>query len=125
MLAFNNQVITHSNILIIDDRLDCLEEFALVLSEWGYSVQTASNIPSLLMLVGAVAPKLILLRVDLLERDSVEVYCHLKAQWQTSKIPIVFFNSLDNLCERLKSLNIVRTNSTIETSHLLRQVASA
>jgi CheY-like chemotaxis protein len=97
-------VTTQASILIVKDKPEQMEQCLPVLSALGYSVQSTNNIPMLNILVRTTVPRLILINIDLSEIDSIEVYYHLKAERQTSKIPIIFFNNLDNLCDRLKSL---------------------
>lgn len=99
----SHQVEPQANILIMCDRLEKLEQFSLVLSQWGYSVQTTSNIVSLLMLASTSIPKLILLNIDLSKFSNLEAYYYLKADWRTSTVPIIFFNELDSLCSHLKT----------------------
>lgn len=100
------QVETQAHILIMCDRPEKLAQFSQVLSQWGYSVQSTSNLVSLFMLIGKSIPKLILLNIDLSEINNLEVYYHLKTARRTSKVPIIFFNDLDSLCTHLKALEI-------------------
>lgn len=81
---------TQASILIVKDKPEQMEQCLRVLSALEYSVQSTNNIPMLIMLVRTKLPSLILINIDLSEIDGIEVYYYLKAERQTSKIPIVF-----------------------------------
>ncbi|MEC4895766.1 MAG: EAL domain-containing protein [Oscillatoria sp. PMC 1051.18] len=96
----------NGKILIVDDLPDNLRLLANALQERGYEVQCAIN--GELALLGAVAdpPELILLDLKMPEMDGFEVCRRLKANQETSEIPVIFISALEETFDKVEAFAV-------------------
>ncbi|MHC5825762.1 MAG: response regulator, partial [Nostoc sp.] len=93
-------------ILLVDNQLDNLHFLSQILQHQGYQVQSAISGQLAINTVLASPPDLILLDVLMSEMDGYEVCQHLKANYKTQEIPIIFFGVLDELSEKINVFDL-------------------
>jgi signal transduction histidine kinase len=93
-------------ILIVDDTPDNLRFLSLMLTQRGYEVRKALNGPMALASAQAELPDLILLDIRMLEMDGYEVCRTLKADPQTSEVPVIFISALDDVLDKVKAFGV-------------------
>jgi len=94
------------NILIVDDIADNLELLAKILTKRGYRVSCAKNGSMALQEVQNESPNLILLDINMPELDGYQVCEKLKANTNTSSIPIIFLSAQDDITNKVKAFSI-------------------
>lgn len=94
------------NLLIVDDMTDNLRVLSDMLLEYGYQVRAVKSGMMALIGVKAVPPDLILLDIRMPEMDGYEVCRRLKADPQTSDIPIIFLSASDDKLDKIKALEV-------------------
>ncbi len=87
----------NNDILIVDDNPKNLFMLRQILMEQGYKVRPAINGRLALQIAKDAHPDIILLDIKMSEMDGYEVCRRLKADPQTSDIPIVFLSALDDI----------------------------
>ncbi len=95
-----------ANILIVDDTMHVQRLLSVMLSKQGYAVQTADNGKDALAAVQATPPDLVLLDIMMPQMDGYEVCRQLKANEQTSDIPIVFISALEQIEDKIKAFTV-------------------
>ncbi|MEH2372877.1 PAS domain S-box protein [Nostoc sp.] len=93
-------------ILLVDDQLDNLHFLSEILQHQGYQVQNAISGQLAINTALASPPDLILLDVLMSDMDGYEVCQHLKANYKTQEIPIIFFGVLDELSEKINVFDL-------------------
>ena len=93
-------------ILIVDDTSDSLEFLSHLLSSKGYGVLTATNGAAALSLAAIGSPDLILLDICMPSMDGYSVSLKLKANTETSEIPIIFLSVLEQVEAKLKAFAV-------------------
>jgi diguanylate cyclase (GGDEF)-like protein len=94
------------NILIVDDKLDNLRVLSTILTEEGYQVRKALNGQMALIACQTKQPNLILLDINMPEMNGYEVCERLKANPETSNIPVIFISVLDGVTDKIKGINL-------------------
>ena len=94
------------SILIVDDVPQNLRMLSVMLSQFGYNVQTANNGTRALAAVRSNRPDLILLDIMMPGMDGYAVCEQLKADEQTHEIPIIFISALDATKDKLKAFTV-------------------
>jgi signal transduction histidine kinase len=97
---------TQGTILIVDDALPNLRLLSLMLTERGYKVRAVRNGARALEAVQANPPDLILLDIMMPGMNGYEVCERLKADEQTSDIPIVFLSALGAAEDKVKAFTV-------------------
>lgn len=90
-------------ILVVDDIPNSLQLIAKFLSQQGYQVQVAGGGREVLASVQSIQPDLILLDIMMPEMNGYEVCEALKANPQTSEIPIIFFSVTEEVTDKVKA----------------------
>ncbi len=93
-------------ILLVDNQLENLHFLSEILQHQGYQVQSAVSGQLAINTALASPPDLILLDVLMSEMDGYEVCQHLKANYKTQEIPIIFFGVLDELSEKINVFDL-------------------
>lgn len=93
-------------IVIVDDDEHSLRLLTDLLSAAGYTVRSASSGPLALRSIQAKAPALVLLDIQMPGMDGYEVCQRLKADAQTSVIPIIFISVLDHPRDKVKGFQM-------------------
>lgn len=101
MRSFQQQP-THGDILIVDDTQPNLRILSTMLARQGYEVRSASDGPTALSLAAAKPPDLILLDILMPEMSGYTVCEKLKADAQTSDIPVIFLSALDEVTNKVQ-----------------------
>jgi len=92
-----------SDIVIIDDNPDNLNLLAGILREHEYRVRMATSPRLALLAVRKAPPDLILLDISMPEMDGYEVCRQLKADAETSEIPVIFLSAYDAPFDKVKA----------------------
>lgn len=93
-------------ILIVDDTPENLQVLSATLSERGYKVRGVIKGTMAIRAARAAPPDLILLDIMMPEMNGYEVCEQLKADAQTSDIPIIFISALDEVLDKVKAFHI-------------------
>lgn len=96
-------MIKTNDILIVDDTPANLHLLTDLLSAYGYKVRPATNGARALAAAQKAPPDLILLDIMMPEMNGYEVCARLKADPQTSDIPVIFISALDDLSHKVKA----------------------
>ena len=95
--------ISKKDILVVDDTPENLRLLSTILIEQGYNVRKAINGQMALKAVQTVVPDLVLLDIMMPIMDGYQVCQHLKANQQTTKIPIIFLSALSDVFDKVKA----------------------
>ncbi len=95
-----------SSIVIVDDTPDNLRLLIKILSEQGYRVRPVPNGQMALTAVQKEPPDLVLLDIMMPDIDGYEVCRVLKANDQTSSIPIIFLSALGEVFDKVKAFSL-------------------
>jgi CheY-like chemotaxis protein len=102
----NNTEENRGNILIVDDTPENLQVLSATLCDRGYKVRGVINGKMAIRAAISGSPDLILLDIKMPEMNGYEVCTQLKAQAQTSEIPIIFISALDEVLDKVKAFQI-------------------
>ncbi len=102
----NNTEENRGNILIVDDTPENLQVLSATLCDRGYKVRGVINGKMAIRAAISSSPDLILLDIKMPEMNGYEVCTQLKAQLQTSEIPIIFISALDEVLDKVKAFQI-------------------
>jgi diguanylate cyclase (GGDEF)-like protein len=94
------------NILIVDNKLDNLRVLSTILTEEGYQVRKALNGQMALIACQTKQPNLILLDMNMPDMSGYELHERLKANPETSNIPLIFISVLDGATDKIKEINM-------------------
>lgn len=94
------------NILIVDDTPENLQVLSATLSDRGYKVRGVINGKMAIRAAKSGSPDLILLDIQMPEMNGYAVCKQLKAEPQTSKIPVIFISALDEVLDKVKSFEV-------------------
>jgi len=94
------------SILIVDDTPANLRLLSQMLAGRGYQVRPVPDGQLALAATRAEPPDLILLDIRMPEMDGYEVCQHLKADAQTSDIPIIFISALDAAQDKVRAFTV-------------------
>ncbi|NET36111.1 MAG: response regulator [Cyanothece sp. SIO1E1] len=95
-----------ADILIADDAPDILRLLSAILTKQGYEVRKALDGQMALKAIQTAKPDLILLDVRMPDMSGYEVCRRLKADAQTSAIPIIFISGLDDTLDKVKAFTV-------------------
>jgi len=94
------------NILIVDDKIENLKILTKVLNKHGYKVRSVTNGKMALRTIHNHPPDVIFLDIKMPEMDGYEVCEALKADENTSEIPVIFLSALDEPLEKVKAFKV-------------------
>lgn len=97
---------TRKVLLIVDDTPDNLRILSTTLTQQGYEVRCARSGSMALMGARIIQPDLILLDIKMPKMDGYEVCQQLKADAQTSEIPVIFLSVLDETFNKVKAFTV-------------------
>lgn len=92
-----------NNILVIEDDPVIRDELALLLSNEGYQVSAVTEFSNVAMQVSDCNPDLILLDLNLPERDGLSLCADIRKAGQT---PIIFVTCRDSAADELRALSL-------------------
>jgi two-component system, cell cycle response regulator DivK len=81
--------VSHERILLVDDNASNLKLALFILAPLDYQVRSATNAYEALTLVDEFQPELVLLDLQLPDRDGLSVVRQLKSDPRTAHIPII------------------------------------
>lgn len=96
----------NANILIVDDTLPSLQLLSNLLTQKGYKVRGILKGKKALSTARLAKPDLILLDIKMPDLDGYEVCKQLKAEPQTSHIPVIFISALNEALDKVKAFEI-------------------
>ncbi len=103
----SNQASTSfGDILVVDDTPDNLRLLSTMLNEHGYKVRKVTSGQLALRVVSLAPPDLILLDINMPQMNGYEVCKKLKAEPQTSEIPVIFISALDDVWDKVKAFDV-------------------
>ena len=105
-MSSNKSEATKGNILIVDDTPENLRVLSTTLSEQGYKVRGVVSGQMALRVVRSAAPDLILLDIKMPDMDGYEICELLKADQQTSEIPVIFISALDDVLDKVRAFTV-------------------
>uniref|UniRef100_A0A832M5M4 histidine kinase n=1 Tax=Oscillatoriales cyanobacterium SpSt-402 TaxID=2282168 RepID=A0A832M5M4_9CYAN len=91
------------DILIVDDTPDNLRVLSSILTNRGFKVRKSLDGHGAITSAKATPPSIILLDIRLPEIDGYEICQILKADPNTSHIPVIFISALDDILDKLKA----------------------
>ncbi|WP_333235324.1 response regulator [Microcoleus sp. S36bC1] len=94
------------NILIVDDLIENLHFLTKVLNKQGYKVRSVTNGKMALRTIHHNTPDVILLDIKMPEMDGYEVCEALKADENTSEVPVIFLSALDEVLDKVKAFKV-------------------
>ena len=80
-------------IIIIDDERDVLEEIQVWLEEEGYRVVTADNAEEGMEKLDKIAAHLLLLDINMPQKDGLEILSELKRNSNTASLPVIMLTA--------------------------------
>ena len=106
MKSHNLEIRNMSQVMVVDDSPDNLKLLTDLLTTEGYQVRPANSGVLALASVAAQIPDLILLDVKMPDIDGYEVCRQLKANENSSKIPVVFISGLEGVNDKVKGFMV-------------------
>lgn len=94
------------NILIVDDKPENLHLLAAILQHYGYRLRLLTDGRMVMPAVKGFPPDLILLDIMMPCMDGYDVCRQLKADEQTSEIPVIFLSALTDISEKTKAFSL-------------------
>ncbi|MDF0552648.1 response regulator [Kamptonema sp. UHCC 0994] len=105
-MTSNHTEINKGNILIVDDTPENLQVLSATLSERGYKIRGVINGKMAVRAARSAPPDLILLDIRMPDTNGYEVCEELKADAQTSQIPVIFISALDEVLDKVKAFQV-------------------
>lgn len=102
----NQALANKGNILIVDDTPENLQVLSATLSERGYQVRGVIKGKMAIRAARSAPPDLILLDIRMPDMSGYEVCEQLKADSQTSEIPVIFISALDEVLDKVKAFQV-------------------
>lgn len=96
----------NATLLIVDDHLDNVRSLSLLLSDSGYLVRKATSGEMALETIQISKPDLVLLDIRMPEMDGYEVCQRLKANPDTSDIPIIFLSASNDIDDKVRAFTV-------------------
>ncbi|MFM2064944.1 MAG: hypothetical protein RLZZ507_4615 [Cyanobacteriota bacterium] len=98
----------HRLILLIDDHQENLHLLSRILESKGFKVQKTVNAKTAIEIARKQQLDLILLNINIPQKNDYEVYRQLKAQKETVNIPIIFIGTLEQVTDKIRNFEITR-----------------
>ncbi len=95
-----------ADLLVVDDTPDNLRLLSTMLNEHGYKVRKVISGALALRVAFKAPPDLILLDIDMPQMNGYEVCEQLKANPESSQIPIIFLSALDAPSDKVKAFSV-------------------
>jgi diguanylate cyclase (GGDEF)-like protein len=96
----------HATLLIVDDHLDNVRSLSLLLSNSGYLVRKATSGEMALETIQISKPDLVLLDVQMPQMNGYEVCEQLKANPDTSDIPVIFLSASNDTDNKIQAFAV-------------------
>ncbi|MBW3586678.1 MAG: response regulator [Cyanobacteria bacterium 0813] len=111
------------NILIVDDTPENLQVLSATLLDRGYKVRGVINGKMAIRAARSGSPHLILLDIKMPEMDGYEVCRQLKAQEETSEIPVIFISALDEVLDKVTAFQVGGVDYITKPFHVAEVLA--
>ncbi|MBD1829014.1 response regulator [Microcoleus vaginatus GB1-A2] len=111
------------NILIVDDTPENLQVLSATLLDRGYKVRGVINGKMAIRAARSGSPDLILLDIKMPEMDGYEVCRQLKAQEETSEIPVIFISALDEVLDKVTAFQVGGVDFITKPFHVAEVLA--
>ena len=95
-----------ADILAIDDTPENLQLLSQLLTDQHYKVRSVTKASTGLRGAKAAPPDLILLDVKMPEMNGYDVCQHLKADYLTRDIPVIFISALGDVLDKVKAFEV-------------------
>ncbi len=105
-INFLNNLQPQANILVVDDIPDTIQYLTDILTQQGYKVRVEASGQMALAAVRAEPPDLILLDIMMPGMNGYEVCEQLKADKDTSNIPVIFISAINKVADKVKALSL-------------------
>lgn len=114
--------VSGASVFVVDDTVEILKLATVLLTQAGYTVNSALNGQSALIQIGALCPDVVLLDINLPDIDGYEVYQQLQAAPETAHIPVIFLTGVEKIPqERARSAGYLakpfRAQALLECVH--------
>ncbi|MBX7219006.1 MAG: protein kinase [Blastocatellia bacterium] len=110
-------------ILVVDDNATNLELLSSILVGRGYGVKAAVSGKRALALISGFQPDLIMLDINMPEMDGYECCAQLKANPETSRIPVIFLSALDQPMDKVKAFKVGGVDYITKPFHFMEVLA--
>jgi signal transduction histidine kinase len=111
------------NILIVDDTPENLQVLSATLSARGYKVRGVINGKMAIRAARSGATDLILLDIQMPDMNGYEVCTQLKAEPQTSEIPVLFISALDEVLDKVIAFQVGGVDYITKPFHVAEVLA--
>ncbi|MEG4218704.1 response regulator [Microcoleus sp. Pol14C6] len=111
------------NILIVDDTPENLQVLSATLFDRGYKVRGVINGKMAIRAARSGSPDLILLDIKMPEMDGYEVCTQLKADPNTSEIPVIFISALDEVLDKVTAFKVGGVDYVTKPFHVAEVLA--
>jgi diguanylate cyclase (GGDEF)-like protein/PAS domain S-box-containing protein len=102
----NDNKTPQASILIVDDVVENLRLLSTTLNDCGYLVRCAKSGSMALMSIKMAHPDLILLDINMPDKNGYEVCQQLKASPDTAEIPVIFLSAFDDVIDKVKGFEV-------------------
>ncbi len=107
LLGFRAEALpSHGLLLLVDDQPENLRVLSMTLNRQGYDIRSTVSGQMAITAAKTAQPDLILLDIMMPEIDGYEVCRRLKAQVETSDIPIIFVSAIDDALDKVKAFQV-------------------
>lgn len=93
-------------ILIVDDLIKNLNILTKIFTKKGYKVHSFTSGEKALKTVHSCRPDIILLDIKMPDIDGYQVCSTLKADQETSDIPVIFLSAIDEIADKVKAFQV-------------------
>lgn len=101
-----DDVLSTSEIVVVDDNENNLRLLQNVLAARGYTVHAADNGPDALAMMQTQIPDLVLLDVDMPHMDGYEVCAVMKRSPSLQDVPVMFISAMDQVEDKVKAFQV-------------------
>jgi diguanylate cyclase (GGDEF)-like protein/PAS domain S-box-containing protein len=102
----NDNKTLQASILIVDDVVENLRLLSTTLNDCGYLVRCAKSGSMALMSIKMAHPDLVLLDINMPDKNGYEVCQQLKASPHTAEIPVIFLSAFDDVIDKVKGFEV-------------------
>ncbi len=105
-MQVNEFNVSHSTLMVVDDDPHIRHELASALVDQGYVVKAAGDSSEALLCVQLYSPDLVILSASLPQGSGYEICSIIKADTETTDIPVIFTGDGDNLEDKVQAFDI-------------------
>jgi DNA-binding response OmpR family regulator len=90
-------------IMVVDDESEMVKLLAVTLKQYGFAVMKAPNADVALQVARSFTPSLFILDLLMPRMDGIELCRHLRANPNTSQVPVIIFTAYDSWRNRQRA----------------------